>query len=271
MRTVSYGEEGPLASIVAHRKLIAVLSRRDVLSRYQGSLLGLLWAVVTPLLMLVVYTFVFSVIFNAKWGGVENRYQFALVLFAGLLAFNIFAEVVTRAPSLIVSHANYVTKVVFPVQVLPWVMAMSAVFNFAIGFCVWLAGYFVLVGMPHPQILWLPVLLVPYLLFVIGIAWFVSSIGVFVRDLGQVVSVAVTALLFMTPIFYPIAAIPPAYQRYMYLNPITFVVESLRSVMIDGTAPDWRGFAWFVLFALLVHVAGFVWFQRIKKGFADVL
>lgn len=271
MRTRVLGGEGPLSSLVTHRKLIFTLCRRDILTRYQGSLLGLLWAVVTPLMMLVVYTFVFSVVFNAKWGGVENRYEFALILFSGLLAFNIFSDVVTRAPSLIVAYASYVTKVVFPVQILPLVITLSAMFNFCVGCVVWLAGYCVLIGVPSVHLLWLPVLLLPYLLFVTGMAWFVSSIGVFIRDLGQVVGVAVTALLFMTPIFYPLSAIPQIYHKYMYLNPITFIVESLRSVMISGRMPDMGGMAIFTGFALLVYVAGFLWFQRTRKGFNDVL
>lgn len=259
-------------SLVRHRGLIASLIRREVVGRYRGSMLGILWSFFNPVLMLVVYTFAFSVVFQARWpGGSGSKTEFALILFAGLMVFNLFSECVTRAPALVVSNVNYVKKVVFPLEVLPWVVLGSALFHLAISVLVWLIAYVVIVGTPSAGMLLLPAILLPMMALVMGLGWFLASLGVFLRDVGQVVGVATTALLFLSPIFYPVSLLPEAYQPLMHLNPLTPLVEQVRDVLIWHKGIDWLLWARSLAFSLLVAWLGFAWFQKTRKGFADVL
>lgn len=259
-------------SLVRNRGLIASLVRREVVGRYRGSMLGILWSFFNPVLMLVVYTFAFSVVFQARWpGGSGSKTEFALILFAGLMVFNLFSECVTRAPALVVSNVNYVKKVVFPLEVLPWVVLGSALFHLAISVLVWLIAYVVIVGMPSAGVLLLPVILLPMMALVMGLGWLLASLGVFLRDVGQVVGVATTALLFLSPIFYPVSLLPEAYQPLMHLNPLTPLVEQVRDVLIWHKGIDWLLWAKSLAFSLLVAWLGFAWFQKTRKGFADVL
>lgn len=259
-------------SLVRNRGLIASLVRREVVGRYRGSMLGILWSFFNPVLMLVVYTFAFSVVFQARWpGGSGSKTEFALILFAGLMVFNLFSECVTRAPALVVSNVNYVKKVVFPLEVLPWVVLGSALFHLLISVAVWLIFYGLFFGMPTAGVLLLPVVLLPLVALVMGLAWLLASLGVFLRDVGQVVGVVTTALLFLSPIFYPVAMLPEAYQSVMHLNPLTPVVEQARDILIWHRGIDWLLWAKSLAFSLLVAWLGFAWFQKTRKGFADVL
>ena len=261
-----------LAGFWRNRALIGLLTAREVAGRYQGSVLGLAWSLFHPLLMLVVYTFVFSVVFRARWGlAEESKTQFALVLFAGLMAYTLFAEVLNRAPSLIVSNVNYVKKVVFPLEVLPWVTLGSGLFHFIVSVAVWLIAYVLLVGMPPLTVLLLPVVLVPLVLGVMGLAWLLASLGVYLRDVAQVIGVLTTTLLFLTPIFYPLEILPDNFRFWISLNPLSAIVAWTRDVLIWGREPDWIAYGWFTLGSLAVAWLGFAWFQKTRKGFADVL
>jgi len=261
-----------IASLRQHRRLIVSLIRREVLARYQGSVLGLLWSFFNPVLMLAVYTFVFSVVFKARWaGGSESKTEFALVLFAGLMVFGLFSECVSRAPGLVVSNVNYVKKVIFPLEILPVVAMGAACFHLMISFAVWLTFYSLFFGVPPATIFVLPLVLLPLLLLSLGVSWLLASLGVFIRDIHQVVGVALSVLTFLSPVFYPISALPDGFRAVVQVSPLTQVIEQSRDVMIWGKPLDWQ--SWLVYFLLSVVVAwlGFAWFQKTRKGFADVL
>ncbi len=261
-----------IQSLLDNRLLIKGLIKREIIGRYRGSFMGLLWSFFNPLLMLAVYTFVFSVVFKARWvGGVDSKTEFAMILFAGLTAFNLFAEGVNRGPSLILGNANYVKKVIFPLEILPVVVLGSAFFHFLISFAAWLIFYILLIGMPPITIFELPLILVPLILMSLGLSWFLASLGVFLRDIGQIIGVLTMVLMYVSPIFYPVAAIPEQYQFLMYMNPLTTSIEEVRGAMIFGTPLDWLGWGQQMLIGLVVAWLGFAWFQKSRKGFADVV
>ncbi|MFC5469663.1 ABC transporter permease [Cohnella suwonensis] len=254
------------------RELIIQLTKREVSSRYKGSYLGILWSCITPILMLSIYTFVFSGVFNARWS-VESssKTEFALILFCGLTAFNIFSEVLSKASGLIINNANYVKKVVFPLESLPVVLLGSALVQAAISLIILLVAQFLLLGTIYWTIIIIPIVLLPILLLCLGLGWFLSSLGVFLRDSGYLVGIGITALMFLSPIFYPVSAIPKG-MRYLYnINPLTNVIENIRLVVIWGQMPDWTSCLIGIVIGLLIVVLGYVWFQRTKKMFADIL
>ncbi|ARU06963.1 sugar ABC transporter permease [Comamonas serinivorans] len=265
----------PLAmgrSLWHHRELIARMARRDVAARYRGTVGGLLWAVITPIVMLAVYTFVFSVVFQAKWGTLEqSRTQFALILYAGLLMHGLLAEVLNGAPGLIPAHGNYVKKVVFPLEVLPVVSLCTALFQWCIGLVVLLVACALLNGGIPATAPLIVLVVVPLLLMVLALGWLASALGVYLRDLGQVMVVITTILLFMSPVFFPLTAIPQEYRLFMQANPLTFIIEQGRAVLIWGQAPDWAGLLAYTGVALVLAWLGFAGFQATRKGFADVL
>lgn len=260
------------ASVYRHRNLITAMISREVAGRYRGSFLGLFWSLFNPIFMLGIYTFIFSVVFKARWSvGSESKTEFALMLFAGLMVFNLFAECINRAPTLIVGNVNYVKKVVFPLEILPWVSLGAALFHYLISLGVWLAAYLLLFGGLHSTVLLLPLILLPLLLFVQGIVWMLASLGVYLRDVGQVVGVITSVLMFLSPIFYPLSALPEEYRRLLEANPLTPVVEGTRAVMFLGELPDFAQLAFHYLCAMFVCWLGFTWFQKTRRGFSDVL
>lgn len=260
------------ASLWRNQELIRASAKREVLGRYRGSAMGLLWSFFNPVLMLAVYTFVFSVVFKSRWpGGSDSKTEFALVLFAGLIIFNLFAECVNRAPSLILSNVNYVKKVVFPLEILPFVGLLSALFHGVISLAVWLLAYVILIGMPPATALYLPMILLPFILFIMGLTWLLASLGVYLRDVAQFISIVTTVLMFLSPIFYPATTLPEAYRHVLYMNPITPVIEQTRAVLYFGIKPDFETLAWSLLAMLFIAWLGFAWFQKTRKGFADVL
>ena len=261
------------SSLWRHRYLVRTLIRQEVAGRYQGSVLGLLWSFFNPVFMLAVYTFVFSVIFKARWGtgGSDSKTEFALVLFVGMIIFNLFAECATRAPSLILSNLTYVKKVVFPLEILPWVNFGAALFHALVSLGVWLFFYVAVFGYPPDTIVLFPLLLLPLGLFSMGVSWFLASLGVYLRDVAQIAGIVTTALMFLTPIFYPISAIPASYQVVIRLNPFTSIIEQARNLLIFGRGMAWDEYGLLTLCAGFVAWLGFVWFQKTRKGFADVL
>jgi len=272
MRRFSASPVEMFACIWQNRELIKASTKREVLGRYRGSFLGLLWSFFNPLFMLVVFTFVFSVIFQARWGGgTGSKTEFAMVLFAGLIVFNLFAECINRAPNLILSNANYVKKVVYPLEILPFVGLLTALFHALISIGVWFLAYILFFGIPNITALYIPLVLLPFCLFLMGLSWALASLGVFLRDVSQFIGVLTTALLFMSPIFYPVSAFPEDYRFILYLNPLTAVVDQARDVLFWGKAPDFfmLGIYWMVTFG--IAWLGFAWFQKTRKGFADVI
>ncbi len=263
---------GMVLSIINNRNLIMDLTKREVLSRYRGSMMGLLWSFFNPLFMLAVYTFVFSVVFKARWNlESDSKTEFSLVLFAGLIFFNLFGESINRAPTLIVNNSNYVKKVVFPLEILSVVTVFSALFHGLISLGVWLLVYLLFFGLPHATVLYLPIVILPFLLFVTGLSWALASLGVFLRDVSQFISTVITVLMFMTPIFYPVTALPEEFRKWLYFNPITPVIEQARDVLYWGKQPDFALVGIYTLSSAVFAWLGFAWFQKTRKGFADVL
>ncbi len=268
---------GPLAmatSTWAHRALIWRLAKRELAARYRGSMLGVVWAVLTPVMMLAVYTFVFRTVFKARWG-VEGHGgghgEFALLLFAGLILFNVFAECVSRAPGLMLENVSYIKRVVFPLEILPTVVLVVAMCNALFGFAVLGLFYGPVFGAPPWTALLLPLALLPLALMTLGLSWFLASAGVFVRDIRQFIGVAVTMLMFLSPIFYPASAVPEQLRLILLLNPLTGVMEQARDLLFWGALPD-PG-AWLASFGYGFVLAwlGYAWFVKTRKGFADVV
>jgi lipopolysaccharide transport system permease protein len=261
-----------MGNLFTHKHLIFALTKREIEARFRGSFLGLFWLIIFPILMLSVYSFVFGVIFKARWGidGGDDQ-EYALILFIGLIIFNIFAECIGRAPVLVTSNVSYVKKVIFPLEILPWTILISALLQAAVSIVVWFAAHLILFGLPPITGLLLPFLLVPYVLFVMGLSWLLASIGVFFRDLSQMIAITVTILLFMSPIFYPISVVPEAFRPIYMLNPITYAVAMARDVLFFGDLPEPMTFGMYFFASVLVAMLGFYWFQHTRKGFADVL
>lgn len=258
-----------------YRELLLQLTRRDIAGRYKGSIVGVAWSLLTPLFMLSVYTFVFGTIFNARL--TDNAKQdtvtlsFAVPLFAGLIIYQLFAEVVNRAPTLVLSNVNYVKKVVFPLELLVPVALGSALFHAAVSFIVLLAFKLAADGSIPVTALWLPVLLMPFCLVILGFGWMLASLGVFFRDITQLTGTIVTALMFLSPIFFPISALPERLRWWINLNPIAYPVEEARNVLLKGDTPNVISLASYSALALVIMIAGYKWFQRTRGGFADVL
>lgn len=261
-----------LASLWFHRQLIAQMTRREVIGRYKGSVMGLLWSFLNPVLMLVIYTFVFSVVFQARWGeGHETKTQFAVILFAGMIVHALFADILNRAPTLILSNANYVKKVVFPLETLVAVAAGSALFHAFASLLVLVGAMVVLHGQLSWTLVLVPVVLAPLLVLALALGWLLASLGVFLRDVGQMVGVLTTVLLFLSPVFFPVSALPEFLQPWMKANPLTFIIEQTRAVLIFGRLPDWMGLLQYFAIAVFAAWLGYAWFQKTRRGFADVL
>jgi lipopolysaccharide transport system permease protein len=255
-----------------HRHLIWQLTKREVVGRYRGSIMGLMWSFFNPILMLVVYTFFFSVVFKARWGaGSDSKTEFAILLFAGMIVHSFFAECTSRAPWLILHNVNYVKKVVFPLEILPWVSLGSAIFHTGVSVAVLLLFYVVINLSLNWTAVFLPLLFLPLILLSAGLSWFLASIGVFLRDVGQTIGIVTTVMLFLSPVFYPVSVLPEDYRLLLHLNPLTFIIEQTRDVLIWGKLPNWIGLGIYFLCGLVIAWLGILWFQETRKGFADVL
>ncbi len=262
-----------VASFWRNRQLILQMSKREAIGRYRGSIMGLAWSFFNPLLMLVIYTFVFSVVFKARWGiGTdESKTDFATILFVGLIVHGLFAECINRAPGLIISNVNYVKKVVFPLEILPWVTFSSTLFHTAISLVVLLLAQFILnQHIPLTAIL-LPIVLTPLMLGIMGLAWFLAALGVYLRDVSQITGMFTTVMLFISAVFFPITALPERYQGWLHFNPLAVIIEQSRSVLIFGRLPSLAAWAILMGLGIVMAWAGFSWFQKTRKGFADVL
>jgi lipopolysaccharide transport system permease protein len=256
-----------------NRELIMQMTKREVLGRYRGSIIGLAWSFFNPVLMLLVYTFVFSVVFKARWGtgGEESKTDFAIVLFVGLIIHGLFCECVNKASGLILGNVNYVKKVVFPLEVLPWVAMGAALFHAAVSVTVLMTAQLVLNQHLVWTVIFFPLIMLPLIFAIMGISWFLSALGVYVRDVSQFTGIFTTVLMFISPVFFPLSAIPKEYQVWMQLNPLAFIIEQSRNTLLFGRTLDWAGLAVSLLAGMTIAWAGFWWFQKTRKGFADVL
>lgn len=261
-----------LRVVLNSRELLKALVLRDIKSRYTGSLFGFAWLIINPIVMLAIYTFVFSVVFNARWGvsGSGSKLEFALVLFAGMMIFNLFSEVVSRAPTIILQNSNLVKKVVFPLEILVVASFGSALFNFISSFFVWLLLYFIVYGNMSVTLFLLPLFMLPCMFFIIGVGLIISALGVYLRDLQQVISLLMTVLLFMSPVFYPITALPEEYRHYLYLNPMTYIVEGFRGIVYFNSFSYYDFFLFFITSIFIVS-GGYYFFNKARRGFSDVI
>jgi lipopolysaccharide transport system permease protein len=250
------------------------MTMREVIGRYKGSIMGLAWSFFNPVLMLAVYTFVFSEIFISRWngaGGDNSKTLFAVVIFVGMIVQGFFAETLNRAPGLILSNTNYVKKVVFPLEILPVITIGAALFHSMISLCVLLSAFVVFNGYLHWTAIFTPLVILPLVILTLGIAWILASIGVFLRDAGQFVGIIITVLMFLSPVFYPVSAVPERFRLLIMANPLTFIIEQMREVLIWGHLPSWVGLGNYTLVAIVIAWVGYAWFQKTRKGFADVL
>lgn len=252
--------------------LLKTLTKADIKQKYQGSVLGILWSLIVPLMMLAIYTFVFSEIFKTKWEiDTSNKFQFALMLFCGLSIYNMFADVLGRSVGLIVSNQNYVKKVVFPLELLPLVITFSALFNCVISFLVLIVANTILGGTLYLTTLYTPLILLPHVLFCAGIAYLLSAISVYLRDMASFVSVLTMIFMYLTPVFFSLSAIPEAFRKVMMFNAMTYAIENMRNVIIYGISVNWGYFGISCIVSAALFALGWWVFRRVKDGFADLL
>jgi len=261
----------PLWELPSRLELILSLARRELLARYKGSALGVVWALLTPVVTIAIFTFIFAGIFGARFGASSSPWDYAVHLFCGLLPWTMFQEAVLQSSTTIVSHANLVKRVVFPLETLPLAQTLSSLGNQLFGTIALLIAILLIRQQFPVTIFWLPVLLIPQLLFTLGVAWLIASLGVFLRDIAQGINLVMMAWMFLTPIIYPESIVPARYRFFVNLNPFTPLIRSYRRVLIEGTAPDWTGLAYFTAFALVSFLFGYWWFARTRKNFADVI
>lgn len=263
---------GPARTIWQHRALIRRLGQREIEAIYRGTWLGICWFVIQPLLLLAVYTFVFAVVFKSRIGGADaGPATPALMIFTGLIIFNIFAETVNRAPRLLRSNRVYVKQVIFPVEILPITALTTALFQGILSFILLIGAYLIFEGIPPLALLSIPLILIPLLMLTLGFSWFLASIGVFVYDVAPFVGVVVRVLLFLCPIFYSLDAIGLPFRYFIMANPITSCVSLSRAALFAGTFPNLTHLALYWLVAAIVCWLGYTWFMKTRKAFGDVL
>ncbi len=252
--------------------LLKQLVKKDIQQRYQGSVLGILWSIIVPVLMLIIYTFVFSEVFQAKWDiDTSDKYQFALVLFCGLSAFNMISEVMNRSTTLIASNTNYVKKVIFPLEILPVVITLSSLFNCVICYAILIAAKIILYKNVSATLYMIFLALIPLIVMAVGLGLLISALSVFLKDVGNIISVLVMVLMYMSPVFFPLSAVPQNFRGLCAANPMTYIIENLRNVVLYGNSLNWEFYGISCLIALLIFLLGEIVFMRAKEGFADVL
>jgi lipopolysaccharide transport system permease protein len=261
----------PLVNIWRNRGLIRTMVRRDILGRYRGSFAGVFWTVINPLLLMVMYFFVFGIVLRARFAGDQSRSGFALYFLAGMLPWLAFNEAVGRSAYVLLEHRNFIKKLVFAVETLPVNLVVSGLVSE--GFAILLFCGFLLAarGALPATIVWLPLLLIPQILFTAGVSWFLAALGVFVRDLGQILGFLLTLWFFLTPICYSEASLPPEFLRFFTKNPIYVLVHGYRAIFLENRAPDFGPLWKLWIVAAVVFVAGHAWFYKLRKSFADVI
>lgn len=260
--------------VYRYRYLLMQMTKREIAYRYRGSALEMVWAFLNPLLMLTVYTFVFSVVFKARWGETsvkESRVDFAIILFSGLIVFNLFADILNRAPYLVLSNASYVKKVIFPLELLPLISIGTVLFHTGLSLLALLLIQLLFKGYIPWTVLYTPVVLLPVLLAGLGISWLLSALTVYIRDIAQITGLLTTVLLFVSSVFFPVSALPSRYQLVVYLNPLALIISESRKILVFGESPDWNILILTSSIGLLISLLGYWWFQKARKGFADVL
>ncbi|WP_313463237.1 ABC transporter permease [Pseudomonas nitroreducens] len=262
-----------LGSLYRNRQLLLDLSWREITSRYKGSVFGILWSMLTPILMLGIYTFIFSEVFQSRWPTLNegSRSSFALILFSGLIAFNFFSECVGRSPHIICSNPNFVKKVIFPLEILPCVTILSTLFHAMIGLAILFVFELIAFGSIPVTALLLPIAFAPLIFLTLGLTWFLSALGVYLRDIGQTIGIILTGLLFISPIFFPMSSFPERWRGLASLNPLALPIEQIRNVLIFSRGIDTNYLLYYMTASLAIAWLGYAVFQASRKGFADVL
>ena len=262
-----------LVGLYRHWDLIFRMTKRNVVGRYRGSLMGMVWSLLNPILMLTVYTLVFSVVLKIRWGGGsgQSNLDFATFLFTGMIVHALFSESLVRSPTLITGNVQYVKKVIFPLEILAWVTVLSALFHAFISTLILVGFLFIFKATLHWTFLLAPVVMFPLLILSVGTSWFLASLGVFIKDIAQIVGVLSTVLFFVSPILYPVTALPEDLRALAYINPLTLIIEQFRGVLLLGDVPSWWHWVLYLIASLIVAWLGLVWFQKTRRIFPDVL
>lgn len=264
----------PVFCIWSHRQLIVVLAKRELAQRFMGSYLGRFWLILSPFLMLAIYAYFFGEILQAKWsltstgGGLTN---FALMIFSGLILHQFFSDSITRAPDLVLSNPNYVKKIIFPTEILPVVALLVTFVQLMIGLAVLVSVFGITTGKVFWTWLLIPLIYLPFTLFTLGASWVLASLGLFLRDIRQVMQFSAAALLFLSPVFYPMDRLPIEMQFLKYVNPLIIAIEQSRIVLFTGISPNWSVLAIYTFVSVIVAISGFYFFIRSKPAFADVI
>jgi lipopolysaccharide transport system permease protein len=261
----------PTRSLWRNRKLIGSMVRRDILSRYRGSFGGTLWTFLNPLLLMATYFFVFGVVLRTRFENDTSRTGFVLYFLAGMLPWLAFSEAVGRSPYVILEYRTFVKKIVFPLETLPINLVISGAVTEAIGLVIFMIGLFAVRGAIPVSVIWLPLLLIPQILFTAGLAWTLAATGVYVRDLGQVTGYLLTLWFFLTPICYPESSLPASAVPILRFNPLFVLVRAYRAVFLENQSPSMRGLVGLWIIGTAVAVIGYAWFHRLRKSFADVI
>jgi lipopolysaccharide transport system permease protein len=261
----------PLWELPGRFDLVLSLARRELVARYKGSVLGIIWAVLTPVVMIAIFTFIFAGIFRARFGARGSSWDYALYLFCGLLPWTMFQETLQHSSITIVSHANLVKRVVFPLETLPVAQALSSLGNQMFGTLGLIVAIVIIHRELHISVLWLPVLIIPQLIGTLGAAWLVASLGVFLRDIAQGITLVLMAWMYLTPILYPESIVPERYRPFINANPFTALVRSYRRILLEGAPPDWSSLAYFTGCGVVLFVFGYWWFAKTRRNFADVI
>lgn len=255
--------------MISHRYLLGQLVRRDVLLRYRGAMFGVLWVLLNPLIMLTIFAFVFGRIFQARWPQQEGSAPFWLVLYSGLIIFNVFAEAVSRAPTAVRGYPSYVKKIIFPVEILPLVPLGAALVHGGFNFLILLAAL-VWTKQLTFQVALYPILLLPLVLLTLGLSWFLAAWGVFIKDMSQIVPPFVQMTMFLSPVLYPASAVPSALRPFYQYNPLGAVIEACRAAVL-GRAVNWEHWETALVLGIVAALLGYAFFRHSREEFADVL
>ncbi len=272
MDTTQSGPFAPIRAAWRQRQLLQRLVHREIEQNFRGSALGKMWAIIGPLFMLSLYTVAFGLVIRPHWQQtVASPSEVALIYFSGIIVFSFFVDCLMRAPMLMFEHITYIKKLVFPLEILAWVVLGGALFRVTIGLAILMAFFLVTRGLPPPAVIAVPLLLALLSLFAVGMIWLLSAVAVYLRDVRHMIIVLMPALMFLTPIFYPLSSVPAAARPFFYANPLTFIIEGVRHALFAGLWPDWLAFIVYALAAYLFNWLAYTAFTKLRAGFADVL
>lgn len=263
----------PFIILYKNRDLFVQSLTREIVQKYRGSYLGILWNFILPLVMLAVYSFIFGVIFKARWDQqmTDSKAEFALILFVGITLYNVFSETVGASPTLIITNVNYVKKVIYPLEILSMTSIGNSLVQLLFNLVIILLGKAIIIRHFDFMILFFPLVLLPLLLLVLGISWILSGIGVFIRDMRQAATIIILIFGYITPVFYPISSVPESFRWVMYLNPMTAIVNNARRVLIYGEFPDWLSLLITFFISYLIMLIGLMFFRKVKSNFSDAI